>query len=64
MANRTNEIRLFPNPAQNVITLELNGTQVRSAEVLDLCGRVMHLESVQIPTESIQFFSGELIRSI
>ena len=54
-ANRTNEIRLFPNPAQNVITLELNGSQVRSAEILDLSGRVMHLESVQNPNGSIQF---------
>jgi hypothetical protein len=50
-----NEIRLFPNPAQNAITIELNGSQVRSAEILDLSGRVIQLESVQNPNGSIQF---------
>jgi hypothetical protein len=50
-----NEIRLFPNPAQNVITLEINGLKIRSVEVVDLSGRIIALESVQNANGTIQF---------
>jgi len=54
-AAKVNEIRLFPNPAQHVITLELNGLQVRSFEVIDLSGRSIEVESVQNSNNNIQF---------
>jgi hypothetical protein len=54
-AVRANEIRLFPNPAQNAITLQMNGLQIQTAQVVDLSGRVLSVEAFQNPNGTMQF---------
>ena len=61
-ANNTKIMRLFPNPAQNLITLEISeGTaQIVSAQILDLSGRVLVAGGSSQSNGSIQFAISEL----
>jgi len=61
-ANNTKIMRLFPNPAQNLITLEISeGTaQIVSAQILDLSGRVLVSGGSSQSNGSIQFAISEL----
>jgi hypothetical protein len=62
-ANNTKIMRLFPNPAQNLITLEISegSAQVVSAQILDLSGRVLVAGGSSQSNGSIQFAISELV---
>ena len=44
--NKTEEFKLYPNPAMDILNIELGKTENGNIEIIDLMGRIISKESI------------------